>query len=186
MPEGFSFPRRFRGAAQQLLAVLPANMRSLETWLNAFAAKFDEDGRTLHYQAPHVTARGIGTDLTLTTATWTELDIWDAGSGMVDTHGLLGADDLTVTIPFDGLYLVALEVEFYGNGTGERAIRALHGDTRGHSEITSTSGSDNLTSAYAHHFLTGDTLVFEARQSSGGDLQIDNSECFMSVTKLSD
>jgi len=131
---------------------------------------------------PLASARGGGTNKTLTTSVNTVLDIW---SVQVDPDGLMSTS--TFVCPETGFYLITAAVNFETDVVGQRTISLLvEGVAMATSDKIASVGDDFLITSLGIYLQATDTIQVRAFQSSGGDLDIDNSDCRFGVVKVSD
>ena len=115
-----------------------------------------------------------GTNQSVGSGSWITLysnnEIYDTGG----CHN--GTYTERLTVPYAGLYVFYLNVEWQVNTTGLRAIRAIHSSSGNCIAITSTNANTasihymNLTGVY--QLAAGDYIYFQAYQNSGSTLNL--------------
>ena len=130
-----------------------------------------------------------GNSQTISDATWTNVKFVaneDPGSNFSQP---------TYTLPVDGIYRVEGTISWDGNGTGVRQFKVV---TTGsltseflldRRDANATAHTTNRGSVILHGLQANDTITFQARQTSGGDLDLiglsgSTYECFFSIEYL--
>ncbi len=129
---------------------------------------------------------GTGTFSIATSGTFTAVD-WN--TDIVDATGLhnLASNNNTIYIKVPGEYRLEVSISFAANATGNRQVRFLkNGGVINRStgvSIPSAAVACVVTSFISVSLVPGDRISIEAYQNSGGALNIDRAESYLSVSK---
>lgn len=117
---------------------------------------------------------------------YTTVDFTNDESDIDGLHSLV-TNNSSIYIKTPGLYLVNFNLVFTANGTGTRAAKVLvNGATRKEYFMAPTSSTKCVVQGmlYVRIDTSGDNIRMEAFQNSGGALDIEGTNSYLSVKKV--
>lgn len=122
------------------------------------------------------------TNKTLTTAVWTDLDIWNVDN-------LSGGGNITLTSSTSfttgsaGLWLMHAELRFANSGTGGRRIRFDVGGTP--RSVNRTATINYTSTTFVGRLGASDVVKVQAQQTSGGNLDVTAADSRWYIARIS-